>query len=218
MSSSGQRGRVLQTGKQRAQPAPADLYTNANQNERRQPDQHVDAGFSEIAHQRDGKAIGAVDRQRDREQAKQSRARKQHRVRTEWVMAADRQGQRDRAGSDGERQCQRIETIISGAGVGRVVQWFTARAAASLSSFHPIAVTSIPPATRTTGIEMPKNSRMSDPNKVDPTNSQKLLKATSNASRVRCCGVRSAVRLRKSGAAPSGFTTGNTGEDQKEGV
>jgi hypothetical protein len=51
---------------------------------------------------------------------------------------------------------------------------------------------------------------MSDPNKVDPTNSQKLLKATSNASRCLCCGVRSAVRLRKSGAAPSGFTTGNS--------
>jgi hypothetical protein len=50
---------------------------------------------------------------------------------------------------------------------------------------------------------------MSDPNRVAPTNSQKLLKATSNASRVLCCGVRSAVRLTKSGAAPSGFTTGN---------
>jgi hypothetical protein len=29
---------------------------------------------------------------------------------------------------------------------------------------------------------------MSDPNKVDPTNSQKLFKATSNANRVRCWG------------------------------
>jgi hypothetical protein len=71
-------------------------------------------------------------------------------------------------------------------------------------------VTSIPPATRTTGIEMPKNSRINDPNKVDPTNSQKLFKATSIASRARCGGVRSAVRLRKSGAAPIGFTTGNS--------
>jgi hypothetical protein len=50
---------------------------------------------------------------------------------------------------------------------------------------------------------------MSDPNKVDPTNSQKLLKATSRASRALCCGVQSTVRLRKSGAAPSGLTTGN---------
>jgi hypothetical protein len=50
---------------------------------------------------------------------------------------------------------------------------------------------------------------MSDPNKVDPTNSQKLLKATSSASRALCCGVQSTVRLRKNGAAPSGLTTGN---------
>jgi hypothetical protein len=37
---------------------------------------------------------------------------------------------------------------------------------------------------------------------------QKLLVATS-ASRFLCCGVQSVVRLRKIGADPSGFTTGN---------
>jgi hypothetical protein len=59
--SSGQRDRVLQSGKQCAQAAPSDLYADANQDERGQPDKHIDASLPEIAHQRHGKTIGAID-------------------------------------------------------------------------------------------------------------------------------------------------------------
>jgi hypothetical protein len=75
--------------------------------------------------------------------------------------------------------------------------------APSLGSFHPIAVTSIPPATQTAGIETPKNSDQR------PEQEPKAVGCTSSTSRFLCCGVQSAVRLRKIGADPSGFTTGN---------
>jgi hypothetical protein len=56
---------------------------------------------------------------------------------------------------------------------------------------------------------MPKNSRISDPSSSEPSRSQKPLNATCQARRLRCCSVQPVVRLRKSGAPPSGFTTGN---------
>src|ERR1700722_7400808 len=74
--------------------------------------------------------------------------------------------------------------------------------------FQPIAVTSIPPATRTTGRVIPKNSRITEPNTIEPSSSQKLLSATPSASWLRCCGVHAEVKLKKIGADPSGLTTG----------
>src|ERR1700723_369675 len=74
--------------------------------------------------------------------------------------------------------------------------------------FQPIAVTSIPPATRTTGRVIPKNSRITEPNNIEPSSSQKLLSATPSANWLRCCGAHAEVKLKKMGADPSGLTTG----------
>src|ERR1700683_3732330 len=65
--------------------------------------------------------------------------------------------------------------------------------------FHPIAVTNIPPATRTTGRVIPKNSRITEPNTIEPSSSQKLLSATPSANRLRCCGVHAEGKLKKIG-------------------
>src|SRR3984885_10238331 len=74
--------------------------------------------------------------------------------------------------------------------------------------FHPMAVTNIPPATRTTGRVIPKNSRITEPNNIEPSSSQKLLSATPSANWLRCCGAHVEVKLRKIGADPNGLTTG----------
>ena len=60
-------------------------------------------------------------------------------------------------------------------------EWAPSGEWAALSICQPKAVTTRPPAIRTTGMLMPKNSRTCDPISSDPSSRKKLLTATCRA-------------------------------------
>src|ERR1700676_135161 len=79
-----------------------------------------------------------------------------------------------------------------------------------LSSVHPVAMTSNPPPTCTTGSEIPKKARMYVPIKYDPTSKKKLFMAMRHDNSFRASGAYCLVSARKKGLPPSGSTIGKS--------
>jgi hypothetical protein len=74
---------------------------------------------------------------------------------------------------------------------------------------QPVEVTTRPPPTCTTGIEIPKKARTWVPIRYDPTSKKKLFLAIRKASAFRVSWEYSAVNEKKTGLPPNGFTMGN---------
>jgi hypothetical protein len=68
----------------------------------------------------------------------------------------------------------------------------------------------MPPAMRTTGKVMPKNTSKCEPTNIDPIKRKMLLIATLRASAWRSLSETVSVRPRKIGALPIGLMIGNS--------
>src|ERR1700682_71596 len=74
---------------------------------------------------------------------------------------------------------------------------------------QPLEMTISPPPTCTTGMEIPKKSRMCEPIITKAIRRMKLFMDTWRARILRAEGGYSRVKARKIGLPPSGFTMGN---------
>ena len=80
------------------------------------------------------------------------------------------------------------------------------------NSDQPVAITTNPPPTCTTGIDIPKKFSMWLPISIEPSKSQLLFSAILRARIARALVEYPGVKLRKIGVLPSGLTIGNSAD------
>ena len=110
-SRSGVREHVNQ---QRLQPIPTNLDSDTQQDERGKAGQHAGSSRTNLLYDAVGVAVAEVDAQSDNQYANCVRKRGHSQgAKTPRRVCSERESNRDRTGTHGERHCQRVESALT---------------------------------------------------------------------------------------------------------